>query len=70
MPPRKPQSKASANPKSKGHVTEVEAYSSKVMNTTLYQPLCSCGWQEPRYPTQARAQIRCNWHLMNVGATK
>lgn len=67
MPARKPKAE---KPKVKGHITSVEPYASKAMNTTLHQPLCSCGWQEPRYPNEKKAQARCAWHLMNVGATK
>jgi len=46
-----------------GHEPEIEEYKSTFMNTTLYQPFCSCGWEDARWFTEHQAKAAWARHL-------
>lgn len=64
MPPKK---KATPVPEQKGHDAQVEEYRSSMLNTTLYEAWCSCGWSLPRYFKKSQAENEVKKHLENVG---
>ena len=45
------------------HEIEIEVYKSSMMNTDLHQPLCSCGWEDARWFTEAQAKAAAAKHL-------
>jgi hypothetical protein len=64
MPPKK---KTAPTPAPSNHEAQVEAYKSAMLNTTLYEPWCSCGWSLPRYFKESQAEAEVKRHLENVG---
>jgi len=47
------------------HNVSVYEYKSTMMNTTLYEPVCTCGWSYPRFLTPEPAQVVADNHLNN-----
>jgi hypothetical protein len=61
MPPKK-----KAAPKApSSHEPRVVEYKSTMMNRTLYEPQCSCGWNDYRYLTKEQATDAGNAHANN-----
>jgi hypothetical protein len=56
--PKKP--KAPSN-----HEVNVVEYKSTMMMRTLYEPTCSCGWNDVRCLTKAQARAISEKHLNN-----
>jgi len=61
-----PPKKKAITPHNEGkHSVSVYEYKSTMMNTTLYEPVCTCGWSSPRYMTKALAQGIAENHANN-----
>jgi len=45
------------------HAITIETYKSAMMNTSLYQPLCNCGWETPRWFSEEKAKGAGAEHL-------
>lgn len=51
----------------KDHDAQVEEYRSSMLNTTLYEAWCNCGWSLPRFFKKVQAETEVKRHLENVG---
>ena len=61
MPPKK-----KAAPKApSSHEPRVVEYKSTMMNRTLYEPYCSCGWSDVRFFTKGQALEVAEAHANN-----
>jgi len=60
--------KAVAEKAPSDHEAKVEAYKSAMLNTTLYEPFCPCGWSSPRCFTESQAQQVAKAHVADPGA--
>jgi hypothetical protein len=59
MPPKKKQAPVSTS----GHDVEITEYKSAMMNRTLYEAYCSCGWWPARFFTKAQAENEAKAHV-------
>lgn len=61
MPPKK-----KAAPKApSSHEVKVVEYKSTMMARTLWEPTCSCGWQDFRYFTKEQGEAAGQKHAKN-----
>jgi len=63
MPPKK---KAVAPKEITDHEPDVEVYKSTMLNATLYTPVCSCGWEAPRWFSEAMALDEAKAHAFKA----